>query len=389
MEIVGPEDEPGLAYKWASNQNYVSDCLTSNESAPELGELVGTGYVARDIIQLLNAIEGKDAALNFYGLSYGTILGTTFAALFPERVGHMVLDGNVNVPEWYDGVELSWFKDADSALLDLFERCIDAGPELCPLAARNETATKLNDRFYKVLDDLYTAPIPLGSTFVLDPSNLKAGLRISLYGPDSYLPLTKVFDELFKPVGKRNMTALAEAWLPIGASADFVDVLPDDSPSGIFCGDKTIRTQDFSDVYPDLAEQFANVSRSIGDLANNLDYTCLLWPWHAKGAYNGSWHEEIETKNPILFIGNTYDPVSPIDNARNSSAIFKGSAVLEHEGVGHASFSHSSLCTAKAVRAYFHDGELPKENTKCKTDFGVFDVGKSWKDSLLPDMGWE
>lgn len=389
VDVNDAEDEAGLAYKWAQAQNYASDCLLSQESAPELGEVVGTGYVARDLIQMVNAADGEGAPLNFYGLSYGSIIGPTFAALFPDRVGRIVLDGIVNIPEYYHGFNRAWFKDADNALLNLFERCVAAGPSLCPLASRNDTAAQLNNHFYKTLDDLRTDPIPLGSTFVLDPSSLKLGLRIALYGPANYLPLTVLFDELFQPADKRNLTALAEVWLPLADAADLTGVLTDDSASGIFCGDKTLRVGEFSGVYPDLAREFANISRSLGDMANNLDYPCLVWPWHAKGAYQGSWHEEIETKNPILFVGNTYDPVSPVSNGHNGSAIFKGAAVLEHQGVGHCSLAHVSLCTSKALRSYFVDGELPKEGTKCPTQFGAFEVGKTWKDALLPEMAWE
>lgn len=39
--------------------------------------------------------------LVYWGFSYGTILGATFAAMFPEHVGRMVLDGVVNSDEWY------------------------------------------------------------------------------------------------------------------------------------------------------------------------------------------------------------------------------------------------------------------------------------------------
>jgi pimeloyl-ACP methyl ester carboxylesterase len=41
--------------------------------------------------------------LDYYGASYGTYLGQTYATVFPKRVGRMVLDGNVNPKHvWYD-----------------------------------------------------------------------------------------------------------------------------------------------------------------------------------------------------------------------------------------------------------------------------------------------
>lgn len=42
--------------------------------------------------------------LQYLGLSYGTLLGNTFASMFPGRVGRIVLDGNVDAEDYMDGV---------------------------------------------------------------------------------------------------------------------------------------------------------------------------------------------------------------------------------------------------------------------------------------------
>ena len=49
---------------------------------------------ARDL-DLLRAILG-DEQLNYLGYSYGTFLGATYADLYPERVGRLVLDGAID-----------------------------------------------------------------------------------------------------------------------------------------------------------------------------------------------------------------------------------------------------------------------------------------------------
>jgi pimeloyl-ACP methyl ester carboxylesterase len=41
--------------------------------------------------------------IQYYGLSYGTILGNYFASLFPGRVGRMVLDGVADSDDWANG----------------------------------------------------------------------------------------------------------------------------------------------------------------------------------------------------------------------------------------------------------------------------------------------
>ena len=58
---------------------------------------INTDATARDM-DLMRHLLG-DEKLNFYGISYGTWLGTWYAALFPERVGRMLLSGVVNLPQ--------------------------------------------------------------------------------------------------------------------------------------------------------------------------------------------------------------------------------------------------------------------------------------------------
>jgi pimeloyl-ACP methyl ester carboxylesterase len=57
-----------------------------------------TADVARDMNLLREAV--RDPVLNYYGESYGTLLGATYANLFPATVGHMILDGNLNPVTW-------------------------------------------------------------------------------------------------------------------------------------------------------------------------------------------------------------------------------------------------------------------------------------------------
>ena len=55
---------------------------------------ITTENAARDM-DLLRAVLG-DRELNYLGYSYGTFLGATYAKLYPERVGRLVLDGAID-----------------------------------------------------------------------------------------------------------------------------------------------------------------------------------------------------------------------------------------------------------------------------------------------------
>src|SRR5579859_2454441 len=51
--------------------------------------------LARDL-DLIRSLSGYDT-LNYYGLEYGSVLGTVYAGMFPKHVGKMILDGTNSV----------------------------------------------------------------------------------------------------------------------------------------------------------------------------------------------------------------------------------------------------------------------------------------------------
>lgn len=100
----------------------------------------------------------------------------------------------------------------------------------------------------------------------------------------------------------------------------------------------------------------------------------------AQEQYHGDF--QVKTSKPLLFVGNTGDPVTPIIGAWNMSSGFEGSVVLEHCGFGHGiGATQASRCTIDAVRAYFADGTLPAPNTVCEIEDVEFGT-TGWTDLL-------
>jgi pimeloyl-ACP methyl ester carboxylesterase len=120
---------------------------------------------ARDMNLLREAV--GDPVLNYVGLSYGTLLGATYANLFPKTVGRMIFDGNVNASAWTNasGDSPSWLRLDDGTsmkvLQDFLNLCGKVSGHRCAFSAGSPAATRaklttLFDRLQRhsvVIDD--------------------------------------------------------------------------------------------------------------------------------------------------------------------------------------------------------------------------------------------
>lgn len=111
-----------------------------------------------------------------------------------------------------------------------------------------------------------------------------------------------------------------------------MDQFADDSYFGIACGDALPRAESRDDE--DLEKEVEDImgSNRWGGVMVPLSMTCAQWPFEAKERKTVD--EEVETANPVLIVGNTYDPATAMDNAYELSKLFPGSAVIEQQGFG-------------------------------------------------------
>lgn len=106
-KLKGPE--PPLDFDAQIEDAFrISDlCKTAIGGDDQAGPHMTTATVARDMISILDAFaktkEGSSVKnpqlLNYWGISYGTFLGQTFASMFPERVGRVLVDGVVRADQ--------------------------------------------------------------------------------------------------------------------------------------------------------------------------------------------------------------------------------------------------------------------------------------------------
>ncbi|THH27977.1 hypothetical protein EUX98_g6208 [Antrodiella citrinella] len=316
----------------------------------DVAQHVGTPVVARDMLSIVKA--HRQEKIQYWGSSYGTVLGATFAAMFPDNVGRLVLDGVMDAEDYYSAQRSTSLLDTDATLFGIYQACVDAGPLVCPI---HESSTeKIHDRIQKLVNSLRSNPATFynadtGSHGEVDYSLVQKVIFISLYRPyESGMKLASVLADLERGVAE-PIFRLSQAEATEEAMKE-----------------------SFTDDVVALRKHYNSLSQV--SMFSEIWYArlgCAGWKVRAKERFAASW--ETNTSFPLLIIGNTADPVTPLRSAMKMSRGFKDSVVLTQDSLGHGSIAAASLCTAKAVRAYFQNGTLPEDGTVCAVESRMFD----------------
>ncbi|KAF7341146.1 hypothetical protein MVEN_01849400 [Mycena venus] len=175
---------------------------------------VTTVHVARDLDEMRKAV--GDGGLHYWGFSYGTTLGATYVAMFPEHSERVVLDGVVYAPEQYTSLlehGLSAGKYTNGVFDGFISNCVSAGPGRCALMTSADiTAAQLSSRIWTLASRLKTTPLPVmhpsngGVPSILHRGHLLSAIFSALYRPKSWAALAEAI--VHAEMG--NGTALAE-----------------------------------------------------------------------------------------------------------------------------------------------------------------------------------
>lgn len=350
---------------------------------------VSTAHVAQDMVSIVDAwerwVDGQQksatqAELNptkgklvYWGFSYGTYLGATFASMFPDRVGRLLLDGVVDAELYTSPVWRDSLFDTDKILDRFFQYCAEAGSK-CQLYRPGDKPEDLGQRYHGIMDGLTTNP----ATFthpeyffpvILQPNTIKQLVFSVLYSPVANFPLLATFLNLMYENKHEALGALvqdAKIMCLVGDSP--LTSLLNDAQRAIMCGDKT---SPVNLTLPEIrAEYSAMASTSqFADVMLNVMLQCNGWsvsppghpppttPWAQYSS--SSPQKQITTSFPILFLSNTLDPVTPLLAAVKMSLKFRQAGLVEQKAEGHCTLSAVSRCTAKVVRDYVLHGKVP------------------------------
>lgn len=347
---------------WEQSRQRADTCYATNNKT---GQFIGTSSVALDMVSIIDAL-GEDGLLRYYGWSYGSALGDYFAALFPERVDRMLLDGNVNPYTWQLGTRPELFEDVDKGFAAFIDECWKNREDCALVTALN--AVSKSDIWETM--DAFIAATAKNTTTVAGYNAYIAVLGViegRLYYPMQWPKLAQLLaDMLTGKVEDSPRSSTGPTPKPYNHGPDAID--------GIRCSDATFQVTDVEEYLPILAQQL-NHSKGFGAFYNAV-WPCASWKMSDKQQYRGDF--KVKPRHPILMVNGEYDPTTPISGAYNASSAFEGSVVLAHNGYGHGIFPSPSKCVAEKIQRYFVHGDLPEEGIVCEPDFGPWELAQHY-----------
>jgi pimeloyl-ACP methyl ester carboxylesterase len=314
---------------------------------------VSTVESARDM-DVFRALLG-DKKLTYVGKSYGTLLGATYAGLFPSRVGRLVLDGAVDPS--VSALESSraqagGFETAFSA----FARdCVRRAA--CPLGTTGaDDAGKRLDAFFKDLD---AKPLPTGTSRKLTEALGTTGVISAMYDQAMWPTLRDALTKAEKKGDGSGLLSLSDSYYERSSNGRYSNLMY--ANAAVNCLDLPPALSGPGDVKRALAS-FARSSPHFGANLAWSSLICGYWPV----APTGTAHRITASgAAPILVVGTTRDPATPYAWAQSLAEQLDSGTLLTYDGDGHTAYGRGSDCIDTAVNRYLVEGVVPADGKKC------------------------
>ncbi|MCR6483280.1 alpha/beta hydrolase [Amycolatopsis sp. OK19-0408] len=336
----------------AAEQQQIADTKTVTDLCEQnggpLANHLSTGTIARDLDRLRAAF--GEQKLRYYGKSYGTYLGETYANLFPGRVGSLALDAVDDPMRWASGTgpmsyRLRGYEDGPRAIQSFLDACAAR----CPFD------------YNAILDRLEAGPITVTDT---------AGQQVVVTYQSA---IAQIHDYLTDAQAAPQLAAFLQALAdPASRAPVSAGGLPDvDSLLGggaTLCSDAA-NPRDPA-VWWDYARRADQVGRGFGRYDVYKTLPCATWDVADTGRYAGPWNRPTA---PVLLLANRQgDLETPYAGAQRTEKLLGNARLLTLDTYGHGSRGKSA-CVDAWLDRYFAAGSVPARGTVCAPDRGPFD----------------
>ncbi|MFB7274042.1 alpha/beta hydrolase [Streptomyces sp. NPDC056244] len=344
-----PDDQTESGLLAASFKKFAQGC--EKRSSGILSH-VSTVEAARDM-DIFRAVLG-DKKLSYVGASYGTFLGATYAELFPQRTGRLVLDGAMDPSLPARDLNRDQTAGFETAFQSFAQDCVQQ-PD-CPLG--NTTAAEVSARMKAFFLTLDAEPVPTGESRPLGESLATTGVIAAMYDESAWPQLREALAAAMDGDGA-PLLELADSYYERESDGSYANLMY--ANSAVNCLDLPPAFTTPEEVTQALPT-FEQASPVFGKGLAWASLNCAYWPTKATGTPH-----RIEAKGaaPIVVVGTTRDPATPYKWAQSLATQLSSGTLLTYDGDGHTAYGRGSDCIDTAINTYLLEGTPPPPAKKC------------------------
>jgi pimeloyl-ACP methyl ester carboxylesterase len=312
----------------ALNRKMAQGCQTRYGDALSL---FSTEQAARDMDAVRAAV--RDQKITYLGYSYGTLLGATYAQLFPRNIRAMVLDGAVDptasTVASVEGQAQGFEHAYDEFAAWCTQHSCTAGPDARATLSRAMAAAKAH-------------PVRDADGRRATGGWILTGVAEALYSQDEWPLLGLALGDLGHG-DPAKIFSLADGYAERDTSGRYTNMFDifntvecDDDSGGITVEQARALQSQWRTKYPIFGTQMA-----VGLVS------CAVWPAKRDPFPTG----RAAGAPPIVVVGTTNDPATPYEQTAKLAGMLGVGQVLTWQGEGHTAYPQTS-CIRNAVDGY-------------------------------------
>jgi pimeloyl-ACP methyl ester carboxylesterase len=344
-EYDGLSDEEARQKSEDVAVDFEQQCEKSNG---DILQYVGTNNSARDMDMIRQAL-GEDT-ITYFGFSYGSELGATWATLFPDTVRAAVLDGaaDPNADELEGRLQQS--RGFEAALNTFLAQCSD-DPD-CAFHNGGDA----EGAYDALIESLSENPIPS------DPGRPDVEVGVATFAVIQAMYSESLWPDLAKALAAAQdgdgsgLLALYDEYYQRQPDGTYDNSL--EAFQVISCADTAERqTVEEADAEAHL---YVEAAPRLNGHSEGGSYFCTFFPPSVDprvtitGAGAG----------PILVVGTTGDPATPLESSRNMAEALEDGVLLTVEADQHTGYDVNE-CSKSTIDAYLIDLEVPAADARC------------------------
>lgn len=341
----------GVAHIEEVFATFATSCL--DRMGPQFLANLGTASTAQDM-DVVRAALG-DEQLSYLGFSYGTELGTAYAARYPHRVRAMVLDGALDPDSDPISESVRQLAGFQRAFEDYATDCAQSAG--CPLGT---DPSQFVARYHQLIDPLVQRPAATSDPRGLGYADAITGTAHALYSKRHWPYLTSGLLGLQRGTDPGDLLMLADQYHRRDAAGHYSG--QQDAFTAIRCVDSTYPRDPAAWVDADLRTRAAAPFMEYGTFTGYAPRDiCAMWPVPSTSAPGPA---VSPGPGKVIVVSTTRDPATPyeagVELARQLEA-----PLVTFEGTQHTVVFNGDACVDTTVLAFLTDLVQPPAGLRC------------------------